>query len=220
MKRVFSSGAAVLTAAWMFAGCYSDNRVGNNALSIATTHVVDGGSDGAGATGAGSIVLEIDGMTFQAGCPNGQSGTVFRSGGACGGSFGEGPMFGSQYCPDSNPNVLPDYLVGALFNNFDPATGIPDGTTFDLSDPGHAQFITMLLGDQDLSGTEYEYCSTPPTDGGTYPASSGTVTVNHFGPDNNPGQTFSSDVELSNVVVPSTNGGPVMKVVSAHLYYQ
>jgi hypothetical protein len=226
MKRVFSSGAAVLTAAWMFAGCYSNNRVGNDALSIGTARV-DGGSDGAGATSGVSLVLEIDGMTFQAGCTNGETGLSFRSGGtgSCGETFGEGPTFTTMDCYDAvqaPPTVLPDYFVGVLFSNFDPATGIPVGTTFDLSQPGHEQFITVMMGDEDLTGTEYEYCSTPPTDlpdGGMYPASSGVVTVNRFAPEDNPGQTFSTDVELSNVVVPSTNGGPTMKVVAAHMYF-
>jgi hypothetical protein len=219
MTRVWSGGVTLLLA-WMFVGCYSDHRVGDNSLTTA--------GDGGGTVQTvppASIQLEIDGMTFQAGCPNGHSGEEFAGGSPCGSSGnGEGPTFNTAQCYDAPTQPpLPVYDVGALFRNFNPAVGISDGTTFDLSDPGHEQYITVMLDNQDLTGTVNRYCSSPPAelaDGGTYPPSSGTVTVHHFVPDPGTPGLFTSDVELSNVVVPSTNGGPTIKVVSAHLYFQ
>jgi hypothetical protein len=216
--RLFSWGAAVVLAS-MFAGCYSDHRVGDNSLTA---------TDGGGTLQMippATIELEIDGMTFQAGCPNGHSGVGLRTGATCGtGGSGVGPTFMTLDCYDTPmEQIRPIYFVGALFRNFNPSAQ-SDDTTFDLSDPGHEHYITVMLGNQpDLTGIEYEYCSAPPQDlpdGGTWPASSGTVTVHHFAPDMGTSQgAATSHVELSNVVVPTVNGGPTMKVVSAHLYF-
>lgn len=219
MTRVFSSGVGALMVAALITGCYADHRVGDNSLTAG-----DGGGTVQMVPPA-SVQLEIDGMTFQAGCPNGHSGVGFRSGATCGtGGSGAGPVFMTLDCYDTPMPVLPIYSVGALFRNFNPGAGVGDDTTFDLSDPGHEQYITVMLGNQDLTGTQYDYCSAPPADlpaGATYPASSGTVTVHHFVPDPGaPQGVFVADVELDNVVVPTVNGGPTMKVVSAHLYFQ
>ncbi|MDB4969987.1 MAG: hypothetical protein JWN44_5676 [Myxococcales bacterium] len=223
MTRVFSWGSALVLIS-LFGGCYSDHRVGDNSLTTG-----DGGTGAVQMVPAASVQLAIDGMTFQAGCPNGHSGVGFRSGGTgtCGplGATGAGPVFMTLQCYDTPMQQMrPVYMIGTLFRNFNPGAGVGDDTTFDLSDPDHEQYITVMLGNQDLTGTEYQYCSAPPqdlADGGTYPASSGTVTVHHFVPDPGaPQGVFIADVELSNVVVPSVNGGPTMKVVSAHLYFQ
>jgi hypothetical protein len=223
MKRAFSFGAMTLTAAWMLAGCYSNNRVGNDALSIGSK-----GGDMAGATYlATGIEVEIDGMTAPVGCSNGRAGVAFQMGATCGSAaIGDGPIFQTANCTGIGDSPPPSYMIGALFRNYDQSTGIPDGTTYDLSDPGHEHFITVMLGYQPVAmEPEYDYCTAPPTDlpdGGTYPASSGTVTVNHFATSNTPNPampTFNADVELTNVVVPSYDGGPAMKVVAAHLVY-
>lgn len=218
--RLLSWGAAVVLAS-MFAGCYADHRIGDDSLTVG-----DGGAKGQ--VPAASIELEIDGMTFQAGCPNGHSGVAFRSGGSgdCGppNSSGSGPVFMTLQCYDTPMQQLPVYMVGALFRNFNLQAGVGDDTTFDLSVPGHEQYVSVMLGNQDLTGKEYEYCDAPqetPPDGGTWPAASGTVTVHHFVPDPGaPQGVYVADVELTDVFVPSVNGGPDMKVVSAHLYFQ
>jgi len=172
---------------------------------------------------ADSVVLEIDGKAFQAGCANGHSGGGFRSGATCGSAgAGWGPVFESLECDDTLNQSPPVYFLGTLFRNFD-RSGVADGTTFDLSDPTHEQFVTVMMNYMDPTRTEHEFCtaSPPDSDPGAYPPSSGTVTIHQLAPDPGaPPNVFTSEVEVTNAVVPSVNGGPAITILAAHLYFQ
>jgi hypothetical protein len=170
-----------------------------------------------------SIVLEIDGKTFQAGCANGQSGTGFASGASCGtGGPGWGPIFQSLECDQPLRQTVPSYTLGTMFRNFD-RSGVADGTTFDLSDPTHEQFVTVMMNYMDASLTEHDFCTAAPagSDPTAYPASSGIVTIHQLAPDPGaPPGVFTSEVEVTNAVVPSVKGGAAMQILAAHLYFQ
>jgi hypothetical protein len=170
-----------------------------------------------------SVVLELDGKAFQAGCANAQPGGSFQSGATCGtAGTGAGPTFHSLDCRQLLDQDPPIYFVGALFHGFDRNATVGD-VTFDLSDPGHEDHVTVMMNYMDETRTEYEYCTAPPvgSDPALYPASSGTVTIHQLAPDPGapPGDDI-SDVELTNVVVPSFNGGPALTILAAHLYFQ
>jgi hypothetical protein len=217
MARLNLLGAAIIGVC-LFPACSADHRVGDNSLTVSN----NGAGDNPGVQPA-SVVIDVDGTTFQSACANGSSGMQFMGGSTCGAAgHGSGPEFDTAACSIAQ-TPLPRYSVAALFRNFDSSIGIADGTTFDLSDPGHEQHLTVMFDNEDSGGNVYRYCSAGPvelTDGVSYPASSGTVTVHHFVPYFDGLNTlYNSDVELSNVVVPPTDGGPTVKVVSAHLYF-
>lgn len=209
MTAVYSSGAALLIAS-VVAGC----------------HAAGSSSPPPPLVPADSVVLQLDGKAFQAGCANGSSGGGFRSGATCGSAgTGAGPMFESLECDPSKPpgsQQPPFYYVGALFRNLDPS-GTTSDVTFDLSDPSHEQFVTVMMGYTDETNTQYKYCTAAPrdTDPQQYPASSGLVTLHRLVPDPGAPQGVDiSDAELTNAVVPSFNGGPPITIVAAHLYFQ
>jgi hypothetical protein len=207
MTRVFSSSVALL-AAWMFAGCHSG----------------DGGGPPPVLLPPDSIVLEIDGKAFQAGCANGRAADGFSQGATCGSaSTGAGPIFHSVNCNDDPwDQHAPIYFVGTAFRGLDPA-GVDTDMTFDLSDPAHEQSVTVMMNYMDESRTEYHYCTAPPreADGGAYPPSSGIVTLHRFVPDpGSPQGDRISDAEITNAIVPSPDGGPAITIVAAHLYFQ
>jgi hypothetical protein len=200
MTRIVSLSAA-LFALQTLASCYADHRVGDNSPAVTD-----------------SVVLETEGMTFPLCTPNGAS---FGSGATCGSAApGSGPMFNTLSCPNSMP---PTYNLGVFFRNFSPS-GIVADTTFDLSDPGHEDYITVMLIVNRGPGQEYEYCTAPPldADGGTTTtvSPSGTVIVHQFVPAAGaPMGDYASDVEVVDAIVPPINGGPQYRVVSAHLYF-
>jgi hypothetical protein len=165
-----------------------------------------GAGDAATAAGVDSVVLEVDGMTFPL-CTATTHGLI--SDYECGNSTkGGGPWFDSLQCAQS---IGPRYELGILFHDVDPA-GIVAGTTFDLSDSGREQYITVVLDVGDS-----QYCTAaPPDDAGAQPAVSGTVIVHQYGPV--AGQ-YTADVEIVDAIVPALDGGPPYKIVSAHLYY-
>ncbi|HEX9102945.1 MAG TPA: hypothetical protein VF997_12120 [Polyangia bacterium] len=172
-----------------------------------------------------SVVLELNGKAFQAGCASGSSGGSFMSGATCGSAaMGAGPTFHSIECDPSMPSSQqpPIYFLGTLFRNLNPS-GITDDTTFDLSDPSHEQLVTVMMGYTDETRTEYEYCTAPPrgTAPQQYPLSSGLVTLHRLVPDPGaPRGVEISDAEVTNAVIPSMNGGPAITVLAAHLYFQ
>lgn len=206
MTRSTRSGAALLLAC-MLAGCGAHDGA---AASIPTIP-------------ADSVVLEIDGKAFQAGCANGSPGTSFLRGATCGTAGpGAGPIFHSLDCADDASQAPPIYFIGALFRNFDPA-GVTDERTFDLADPAHEDFVTVMMGYMDLTRSEYQYCTAPPPDssGAAYPPSSGTVTLHRLVPDPGaPPGVYLSEAEVTDAVIPSPDGGPTVKIVAAHLYFQ
>jgi hypothetical protein len=202
MTNVLSSSVA-LFAASMFAGCHSS------------------GSDAPPQPGlpADSVVLEIDGKAFQAGCANGSSAGGFTEGATCGSAAeGAGPNFDSVYC--DNLQTGPIYFLGTEFRNLD-AAGVSSDLTFDLSDPDHEEYVTVMMNYTDDTRTEYHYCTAPPlgADGGAFPSSTGLVTLHRFisEPD---ALAAVSDAEVTNAIVPSLDGGPAITIVAAHLYFQ
>lgn len=200
--RYAISSSTTLLALWMVAGCHS------------------GSSDSAPhAPPPDSVVLEIDGKAFQAGCANGSSGSGFTNGPACGSAAeGAGPSFDSVYCDTLQTG--PIYVLGTAFRNLD-AAGVSDDLTFDLSDPDHEKYVTVMMSYTDDTRTEYHYCTAPPrgADGGSFPTSSGLVTLHRFvsEPD---ALAATSDAEVTNAIVPSLDGGPAITIVAAHLYFQ
>ena len=201
------SSIGVALVAWLSAGC----SAGSGNAEPPTMWPSD------------SVVLAIDGKAFQAGCANGRSGGGFSRGATCGSAAtGAGPIFHSLQC-DNIPNQDPPiYFLGTQFRNFDPA-GISSELTFDLADPTHEDYVTVMMNYMDTTRTEYDYCTAPPrdADGGAYPSSSGIVTVRRFVPDpGGPAGLYISEVEVTNAVVPSFNGGPAITIVAAHLYFQ
>ncbi|MCU1280285.1 MAG: hypothetical protein JWM53_3831 [bacterium] len=209
MTRVCSSSVALL-AAWMFAGCHSGSG--------------DVPPPGGVLLPSDSVVLELDGKAFQAGCANGKSGGGFLQGATCGSaSIGAGPIFHSLECNDDpSDQHAPIYFLGTTFRGLDPA-GVDGDLTFDLSDPAHEESVTVMMNYMDLSRTEYHYCTAPPrdADGGAYPPSSGIVTLHRFVPDgDSPPGVRISDAEVTNAIVPSLDGGPPITIVAAHLYFQ
>jgi hypothetical protein len=206
MRRIYAS-CAWLLAAGLLAGC-SEGHGMSMPLHLPP---------------ADSVVLQLDGKAFQAGCADAQpSGGGFLQGATCGtGGSGVGPTFQSLSCHNLPNQDPPVYFVGAFFHGVDRASGLAASTTFDLADPAHEQSVTVMMNYMDETRTEYHYCTAPPPDGDAtaYPASSGTVTVHEFVFDPQTPGDYTSDVELTNVVVPSPNGGPAITILSAHLYF-
>jgi hypothetical protein len=201
MTRTCSS---IVALAWLFAGCRSS--AGDAAPPMMLP--------------ADSVVLELDGKAFQAGCADGHSGSGFTQGATCGSAaIGAGPNFHTIAC--DNSQAAPAYFLGTEFRNLDAA--VSGDLTFDLSDPAHEGYVTVMMNYMDESRTEYHYCTAPPreADGGAYPASSGIVTLHRFvaEPDAPPGVAI-SDAEITNAIVPSLDGGPAITIVAAHLYFE
>ena len=216
MARVRSSGARVAVS--MFAACLFA------VCTLAGCHSAAVDAPVADAMlPPDSVVLELDGKAFQAGCANGHSGSSFGSGATCGSAGpGAGPSFHSLDCDDNPAQTPPIYFLSTQFRNFDPA-GVTGDMTFDLSDPNHEQFVTVMMNYMDDSRTEYDYCTAPPADSdpAVYPASSGTVTLHRLVPDPGaPPNVYISEAEVTNAVVPSLDGGPPLTIVAAHLYFQ
>lgn len=203
-----STAAPFLAAASLIAGCYSPS---GNAPPVMLP--------------PDSVVLELSGKAFQAGCANGSSGGEFQSGATCGSAaIGAGPIFHSLQCDPSRVSNQqpPIYYLGALFRNLGPLSGTGD-VTFDLSDPAHEQFVTVEMGYTDETRAEYSYCTAAPPDADPqqYPRSSGQVTLHRLVPDPGaPKGVDISDAEISDAVIPSSNGGPAIRIVAAHLYFE
>jgi len=168
-----------------------------------------------------SVVLEIDGKVFQAGCADGASGGGFMQGATCGSTGpGSGPLFHSLSCNKFPATDPPVYFVGTAFHQ---ASDLTAGTTIDLSQPGHEAIVTVMMNYMDETRTESHYCTAPPRDAGAdgYPASSGTVTVRRFALEPEaPSGDYLSEVEVTNALVPSLDGGPAIKILEAHLYFE
>ena len=171
---------------------------------------------------ADSVVLEIDGKAFQAGCANGRAAGGFGSGATCGSAgVGAGPGFQSIGCND-DPYQVPIYFVSALFHGFAPA-GIDDGTTFDLAAPDHEAQVTVMMNYMDVSRNEYHYCTAPPVgvNANAYPASWGSSPYGNLCASRRRLRAFyQSEVVITDAVVPTADGGPAIKIVAAHLYFQ
>jgi|GEM_PF-6572106 len=163
---------------------------------------------------ANTAVLEINGVTFDVQCdPAVHQGEI-------GGDGSAGPDLDVRDCSAMPSLSDRTFLLRIRFRDLDP-NGLYPGTTFDLSDPGHAHYIHVQIAYQNQSKSQYAYSSEgPDPDAGVVIPSSGIVLARSFAlvKSSGPFDTYTADVELTDVVIPATNGGPSIKIVSAHLY--